>query len=212
METAIENDINHAEIDSRIESVDKKKQEWVELPIPEKIKMLLEVRKNIGVYAQEWVDLAVVGKEIDPKSPLVGEEWSTGPWVTASAINNYIETLEAINNGKKDKLLSKVTTRDNGQVVAKVFPNNIYEVLLFNGIRGEIWMQDGVSANNLVDSIGVFYDQENPRGKLSLVLGAGNISSIPPLDVLHKLLTEGEVVILKMNPINEYLGPPKENF
>jgi aldehyde dehydrogenase (NAD(P)+) len=39
------------------------------------------------------------------------------------------------------------------------------------------------------------------------VLGAGNIASIAPLDVLYKLLAEGQVCLLKMNPVNEYLGP-----
>jgi aldehyde dehydrogenase (NAD(P)+) len=207
METATEVNVRHSEIDSLLESVDQKKNEWARLSIAEKIKLLLDVRKNIGVHAKEWVELSVQGKQIDPASPIVGEEWSTGPWVLATSITNYIETLRAIESGHKEKLLKKVTTRDNGQVVAGVFPTNLYEILLFNGIRGEVWMQEGVDSNNLVDSIGVFYDQEKPTGKLSLVLGAGNISSIPPLDVLHKLLAEGEVVILKMNPINEYLGP-----
>src|SRR6185503_11752323 len=39
------------------------------------------------------------------------------------------------------------------------------------------------------------------------VLGAGNVGSIPALDTLHKLFIEGQVVILKMSPVNEYLGP-----
>ena len=210
METAVEVETNHPEIDSIIESVDKKKDKWARLAISEKIKLLIEVRNNIGVYADEWVDLSIKGKQIEPGSPLAGEEWSTGPWVLASTINNYVETLNAIDSGNKDKLMNKVSTRDDGQVVAKVFPNNTYEKLLFNGISADVWMQKGIDTNNLTDSIGVFYNQENPQGKLSLVLGAGNISAIPPLDILHKLLAEGEVVILKMNPINEYLGPVLE--
>ena len=212
MDTVIEVNINHPEIDSQIQSVDKKKNEWARLAIPEKIELLLEVRKNIGIYAQEWVDLSVKGKQIEPGSPLAGEEWSSGPWVFASTINNYVETLKAIDSGNKAKLLNKVSTRVDGQVVAKVFPNNLYETLLFNGISAEVWMQEGIDGNNLVDSIGVFYQLENPQGKLSLVLGAGNINGIPPLDILHKLLAEGEVVVLKMNPINEYLGPVLEKI
>ncbi|MCA9494789.1 MAG: aldehyde dehydrogenase family protein, partial [Myxococcales bacterium] len=39
------------------------------------------------------------------------------------------------------------------------------------------------------------------------VLGAGNQSSIPPMDVLYKLVVDDEVCILKMNPVNEALGP-----
>jgi aldehyde dehydrogenase (NAD(P)+) len=33
------------------------------------------------------------------------------------------------------------------------------------------------------------------------------VSSIPPTDVASKLFVEGKVCILKMNPVNEYLGP-----
>ena len=210
METAVELNVDFAEIDSLIDSVDKKKKEWARLPISEKIKLLLEIRTNIGIHAQEWVDLSVKGKQIDPDSPIVGEEWSTGPWAVAQSINNYIVTLKAIDSGTQNKLVGKVRTRDDGQVITKVFPTNIYETLLFNGIHGEVWMDKGVDEANLAETIGQFYNQAEPGGKLSLVLGAGNISSIPPLDVLHKLLTEGEVVILKMNPINEYLGPVLE--
>ncbi len=210
MDDTIEAEVKHPEIDALIESVNTKKNEWARLAISEKIKLLLEIRQNVGKYAQEWVDLSVKGKQMEPESPLVGEEWSSGPWVFASTINNYIDTLKAIDSGNKAKLLNKVRTRDNGQVLAQVFPTNLYETLLFNGIRADVWMQEGVDANNLAESIGVFYDQDNPPGKLSLVLGAGNISAIPPLDILHKLLAEGEVVVLKMNPINDYLGPVLE--
>ena len=39
------------------------------------------------------------------------------------------------------------------------------------------------------------------------MLGAGNVSSIAPTDAFSKLFQEGKVVLLKMNPVNEYLGP-----
>jgi acyl-CoA reductase-like NAD-dependent aldehyde dehydrogenase len=44
-----------------------------------------------------------------------------------------------------------------------------------------------------------------------VVLGAGNQSSIPPMDVLHKLVVDDEVCLLKMNPVNEQLGPVIED-
>jgi aldehyde dehydrogenase (NAD(P)+) len=40
-----------------------------------------------------------------------------------------------------------------------------------------------------------------------LVLGAGNVNSIPPLDVLYHMIVRGHVVMLKMNPVNDYLDP-----
>jgi aldehyde dehydrogenase (NAD(P)+) len=43
------------------------------------------------------------------------------------------------------------------------------------------------------------------------VLAAGNIASIAPLDTLYKLIAENCVVIAKMNPVNDYLGPVFED-
>lgn len=38
---------------------------------------------------------------------------------------------------------------------------------------------------------------------LRIVAGAGNHANLVLCDVLHKLLVEDEVVLLKLNPVNE---------
>ena len=43
-------------------------------------------------------------------------------------------------------------------------------------------------------------------GGISLVLGAGNQASVVSSDILFKLMHEDEVVIVKTNPVNEYIG------
>ena len=43
-------------------------------------------------------------------------------------------------------------------------------------------------------------------GGVSLVLGAGNQASVVSSDILFKLIHEDEVVIVKTNPVNEYIG------
>jgi len=45
-----------------------------------------------------------------------------------------------------------------------------------------------------------------PHGGVSLVLGAGNQASVVAGDILFKLIHEDEVVIVKTNPVNEYVG------
>ena len=40
-----------------------------------------------------------------------------------------------------------------------------------------------------------------------MILGAGNVSCIPPMDVAYKMFVEGMVCVLKMNPVNEWVGP-----
>ncbi len=44
------------------------------------------------------------------------------------------------------------------------------------------------------------------NGGVSLVLGAGNQASVVAGDILFKLIHEDEVVIVKTNPVNEYVG------
>ena len=41
----------------------------------------------------------------------------------------------------------------------------------------------------------------------ALVLAAGNVASLGPRDVLSKLFVEGKVVVMKANPVNDYLVP-----
>lgn len=103
-------------------------------------------------------------------------------------------------------------SRPDGQVVVDVFPQSTWDRLLLNGVSAQVWMQHGVTARNLADTMAVFYKQCDPRGAVVLVLGAGNIAGIAPLDVLYKLFAEGLVCLLKMNPVNEYLGPIFEDI
>jgi len=49
-----------------------------------------------------------------------------------------------------------------------------------------------------------------PRGRVCLVLGAGNASSIAPLDVLHKVFVELQVVVLKTHPVMAHLADVHE--
>ena len=93
-----------------------------------------------------------------------------------------------------------------------VAPINGYENLFLNGVRAEVWMEPGVTHENLRERMAGFYQQAAPAGKVALVLGAGNVSGIAPMDVLQKLFTEGQVCILKMNPVNEYLQPILEEI
>ena len=66
-------------------------------------------------------------------------------------------------------------------------------------------MQKNVNKDNFDDHIAQVYKSNSQNGNVSLVLGAGNVSSIPPLDVLDRLFAHLSVSILKMHPVNDYL-------
>jgi aldehyde dehydrogenase (NAD(P)+) len=197
-------------LEQAVQVLQKRKQEWVVLPVERKVEMLLQVRKRLGENSDALVEASVRAKQINPGSPRVGEEWGAGPWTFAESINGYLETLRDLSKGNLPGL-KKVTVRAGGQVVAQVFPGNIYDWLLMNGITAEVWMQPGITRENLGEHMAVYYKQKNPEGKVALVLGAGNTSSIVPLDILDRLYVRGHVVIIKMHLVNDYLGPVLED-
>lgn len=199
---------DHATMDQAIERLNAQKQTWATLAINRKIEYFQALISTTEKVAERWVAAAIQAKGIPANSPLTGEEWDSGPWALLYGLNRYIETLQSIAKTGYPALKSgSVHTRPDGQVVVDVFPQSGYDRLLLNGITGQVWMQPGVTAENLRETMAVWYRTANPVGKLALVLGAGNIASIAPLDVLYKLIAEGQVVLLKMNPVNDYLGP-----
>jgi aldehyde dehydrogenase (NAD(P)+) len=198
----------HEAMDRAIVRLNAQKQAWATLRVDKKIAYLQQMRQRTEKAADRWVAAAIQAKGIPAPSPLVGEEWISGPWALIFALNRYISTLQAIaKTGYPQLTPNQVHTRPDGQVVVDVFPLSLYDKLLLSGVTGQVWMQPGVTKDNLRETMAVWYRTHNPVGKVVLVLGAGNIASIAPLDVLYKLLAEGQVCLLKMNPVNDYLGP-----
>jgi aldehyde dehydrogenase (NAD(P)+) len=194
-------------IDRALAPLSEHKDEWARLGVERKLRYLEALRAAVAAHADEWVRLALTGKEIPKRSPLAGEEWISGPYAVLMAINALTKTLKAVATGGDVLAGTKIRTRADGQVAVEVFPGDIFDKLLLNGYRAEVWMQDGVTPANLRDHVASFYKRAEPAGSVALILGAGNISSIPMLDVLTKMFNEGQVAIVKMNPINDYLGP-----
>ena len=103
---------------------------------------------------------------------------------------------------------SALRTRETGdaahptQTIATVFPCAL-EAVLFGGLKGEVWLQPGVAPTQGSELV----RGDDTTGGVTLVLGAGNQLPAVALDALHALVVAGRVVLLKMNPVNDYLGP-----
>jgi aldehyde dehydrogenase (NAD(P)+) len=198
-------------IDRDLETLAASKTTWARLPVERKIAILETVKRNAHAAATEWVALAVRAKRLAPSSPLAGEEWISGPWAVLYALNRYLRTLRGIAR-RGEPPLPPMRRRRDGRIVLRLFPHDLYDRALLSGIRADVWMKPGLSPNDVRASAASFYRTANPPGGVALVLGAGNISSIAPLDVLYKMLADGCVCMLKMNPVNAYLGPVFERI
>ncbi len=195
------------DMDKAVQTLQERKDAWVAITVRERITILDRLIAACAALAERWVAASLQGKRIPADSPTASEEWAAGPYITIKHLRQLRQSLLDIEAVGRPKIPGPVTTRPNGQVVAQVFPANGYDKVFLGGVKAEIWMEPGVTAADLPKTQAVIYQDKQHAGKVALVLGAGNVSSIGPMDILYKLLMEDQVVIFKSNPVNAYIGP-----
>lgn len=198
---------SRSELDEALSTLRRHADAWAHLAIDDRIAILEDLVETTHHASERWVVEACRAKGIDFESATAGEEWLAGPSVTLRNLQLLARSLREIRRYGTPRLPKPPYVRTNGQVVAPVFPTDRWDALSFTGFSAEVWMDPSVTLSKLPETMGVFFKGAPPEGKVALVLGAGNVSSIGPMDALYKLFAEGEVVLLKMNPVNEYLGP-----
>jgi len=78
--------------------------------------------------------------------------------------------------------------------------------MLYPGTRAEVWLPPGRSAAEVRGQQAWAYREPRLDPVVELALGAGNVSSIAPRDLLYGMIVENRVVVLKCNPVNDYLA------
>jgi len=201
---------------NRVTSIDAMQQElkvlqankdkWVATDIDERITILDEINRDLIPISDRWVAISIEAKGILTHTHGEGEEWGT-LGVIYSLLGSLRQSLADVKKCGRPQIAGPVVVRSHGQVVAKVFPRTKIESMMFAGLSEEVWMEPGVSIEETFRSQAQIYKDRNSRGAVSLVLGAGNASALPVADILYKLFVANRVVILKLNPVNAYLGP-----
>lgn len=182
---------------------------WVKLAVLEKARIARRMLEGFSRVAERSVQAAVAAKGIAPGTAQEGEEWLSGPWVTLRILRLTAEALEEIAAGRNTPI-GKVDRTFDGKLRVQVYPLTTLDRLLFGGLSGETVLTADATEQDL-ENRARFY-KEGPSfdasvGRVALVLGAGNVNSIAPTDVVTKLFSEGKACILKMNPVNAYVGP-----
>ena len=194
-----------AALDAAIATVGDGEQRWAGLGIRERIALLGRVHEAVASQAEQWVAAAVRAKNLDPDSPLVGEEYLSGPYCTMSALLTLRHSLSMIAHGKSPVEGAELGSAPGDRVTVPVLPTSPFEYLLLHGFSAEVWMKPGLSRAEVKASAGLGALTPTATSGVGLVLGAGNISAIAPLDVLYELVAHNRVVILKLNPTMDEL-------
>lgn len=180
---------------------------WARLSVGQRAKLLERVRAAVAAVADDWADAASASKGLGPGHPLRGEEWLSGPYAALGALDGYIATLTALAEGKSPLDRVELGVAPGGRTRVRAFPTVGMDRILLSGFSGELWLRPGVTADEARAAAGLSQRTPTAQAGVGLVLGAGNITSIPFLDVLHELLAAGRVSILKVNPTHDPVVP-----
>jgi acyl-CoA reductase-like NAD-dependent aldehyde dehydrogenase len=199
--------MNARALDDSIAVLKQHKDVWARTPVARKVEYIEGVIRGYARLAAHQVDACNRAKGIASGSLTHGEEWAH-PYLTVRMLRLLRDTLKQIDTtGRPTLPRGSVGIRHDGQVVVRVFPLSLTDALLYSGFRGEIRLRRGVPAEETQQHMAAFYRRTEPAGRVALVLGAGNVASVGPSDLAHKLFVEGQVALFKHNPVNEYLAP-----
>jgi len=194
------------EIDRIVDQLYLRKDDWIRLEPSDRITILDALIADIKPITQRWIEVELKAKGNPAKSNGEAEEWV----ILATLfrlIRKLRQSLVELEKHGHPLFVGSPETRSNGQVSVRVFPKTLDDRILFPGVTGEVWMERGVSAEDVIISQARAYRDDKLEGKVALVLGAGNAAVLPVADALHKLFVELQVVVLKLNPVNSHMGP-----
>ena len=200
-------DTSRATLDAAVAGLQARKAAWTAVSAGERIAILDELTRGFLAVADRWSAACQAAEGLDPSQPASGEEALVGPYFILRNLRLLRSSLRDVAAGRRPRIPGPVTTLPNGQVSARVFPQDLYERLFYTGVTAEVWMEPGVTRETLPATQAVAYFQAQGLGGVALVLGGGNVSSIGPMDALYKLFVEDLVVLYKVHPVNAYLGP-----
>ncbi len=194
-------------MNASLQVLHQKKDVWAAVSVNDRIMIIDRLLKDYAFVAHEWVNSCLRAKGYPMEGFAEAQEWIGGPFMIVRYLRRLQWALRDIAKGRRPRIPGKVKTLTNGQVVAQVVPQAVYDKLFFQGITADVWMKEGVTIDNLPETQAIPYFDKKREGKVALVLGAGNVSGIPPTDALSKLFVDNQVVLLKLSPVNAYLRP-----
>ena len=196
-----------ADVDAAIATLTERAPAWSATSVRARIELLDDLLESTLAAAPGWTLTAAQAKGLASDSPTMGEDWINGPASVLNGLRALQRTLKQIEETGEPQPPA-VEVAENGQVRVRVAPADLLDRALLPGVTAEVRLQHHVGLEEARARMGRIY---RPGGKpdpsVALVLGAGNVSSIAPLDAFTQLFQHDRVVVLKMNPVNEVLGP-----
>ncbi|HLK45026.1 MAG TPA: aldehyde dehydrogenase family protein [Acidimicrobiales bacterium] len=197
--------VDAGSLDAAVLSVAANVDRWASTGPAAREALLARVVASLADAAPAWHLAACEAKGLDPNGYDGGEELVAGVGVLARLAQQLRQSLHEIGRDGRPRIPGPVRHVPGGRLAMGVVPRSTWDRVLLPRQLGEVWAQPGLALDDVVSGQARAYqDPEGHRG-VACVLGAGNVASLGPNDALSKLFVEGKVVVLKANPVNDYL-------
>jgi len=204
-------DTGFPELERALDVLTERATPFARAPLADKVAWLREIGSRFRELGPRMVARACQAKGVPWGSPLEGEEWLAALVPIIRNLKQLADSLDQVRRAGAPSIdPGRVSFTEGGQVAVEMTPHEWYDGLLYAPFRAKTWLAPHVDGAELPRAQASFYRLRDPEGKVVLVLGAGNVASIPVLDVIYKSFVEGAVCVLKMSPVNAYLGPSFE--
>jgi acyl-CoA reductase-like NAD-dependent aldehyde dehydrogenase len=183
---------------------------WARASLSERIALARSMLAGLHRVAPRLVHAGCVAKGLPLDAPSSGDEWLAAAYIPIRALGQlarHLETLARTGNVP----VGRMSETDDGRVAERVFPSTPADAGLFLGIHADVHYLAGVRPEDARARRARFHKSPDHAGRVCVVLGAGNVNAIPILDLATKLFNEGKVCVLKVNPVNAYIGPILED-
>ncbi|MFI9329810.1 aldehyde dehydrogenase family protein [Kitasatospora sp. NPDC052868] len=199
--------VDRAGLDALLAELAEGERRWAATSLAERAALLDRVHAAVAAEAEDWVRTASRIKQLPADSPYTGEEWMSGPYALLTSLDALARTLRAVDAGRSPLDGARLGQAPGGRVSIPVLPLTAHDRLLLNGFSAEVWMPPQLDAATVRRQAGLGALHPERTAGVGLVLGAGNITAIAPLDVLYELIAHNRVVVLKLNPTLGGLEP-----
>lgn len=187
-----------ADLDAAVADLGAGIRRWAALSLRERAALLERTHASIHAHSADWARAAITAK--GTPAAAAGEEWLSGPYSALGGFATVGHSLRALAEGRSPAAGLKEGTAPGGRTTLQVLPTSTWDRLLLHGFSAQVWMPPGVTGDQARLEAGLGARRIGEAGGVGLVLGAGNISSIGPLDCLYELVAFNRASVLKLNP------------
>jgi hypothetical protein len=194
-------------VDQAVVELNAGAKSLVSCSIERRIELAQQCVQAVVAVTKRWCEAGCSAKRTSETATGRAEELLGGPISTLRFLRLTIASLQDIKDTGKPQLPGKIQVI-GGQLRIPVFPTRqLFDSLAFMGLKAETWLQPEVTRETMFGNTPArLLRQIDVQPRVELVLGAGNVAAIPITDALTKIFHEDCVVLLKMNPVNDYLG------